>query len=160
MISFKSLGGEIMPRKRLSVRRIKQVLRLKWEAGLDNRPIAKAYCMRRGTVREYLHRAEAAGLCWEQILAGLITYLRAPFIMPMSTARESARKGSDKGGTEFKTSSVRHRCRRRDPSSKSDKQKSSKMQEPNRNLLMLNGICIPTSYDLSYICLSWKACLL
>jgi transposase len=56
-----------MSRKRLSMRKIKQVLRLKWKAGLGDRPIARACRMGRATVQEYLHRAEAAGLYWERV---------------------------------------------------------------------------------------------
>jgi len=53
-----------MPRKRLSMRRIREVLRLKYECGLTNRQIAKSQLIGRVTVAEYLHRAEKAGLQW------------------------------------------------------------------------------------------------
>ena len=53
-----------MPRKRLSMRTIKEVLRLRYEAGLSHREIA-ASCRRGQTaVRECLLRAKAAGLSW------------------------------------------------------------------------------------------------
>ncbi len=53
-----------MPAKRLSMRKIKEVLRLKWANGLSNRKIAVACGIGRPTVREYLHRAAQAGLSW------------------------------------------------------------------------------------------------
>jgi site-specific recombinase XerD len=45
-----------MPAKRLSMRKIKEVLRLKWERGLSNRQIAAACGVSRPTVSEYLRR--------------------------------------------------------------------------------------------------------
>lgn len=53
-----------MARKRLSMRKIKEILRLKWESGLSNRAIARACSVGRETVREYLSRASEAGLSW------------------------------------------------------------------------------------------------
>ena len=57
-----------MARRRLSMRKIKQVLRLKWELGLSNRAVARALKVGRETVREYLHRAQEAGFSsWEEV---------------------------------------------------------------------------------------------
>ena len=53
-----------MPAKRLSMRKIKEVLRLKWGQGLSNRQIAKACGIARPTVAEYLRRVAEAGLAW------------------------------------------------------------------------------------------------
>jgi len=53
-----------MTAKRLSMRKIQEVLRLKWERGLSNRQIAKSCSTSRSTVSEYVSRAEAAGLSW------------------------------------------------------------------------------------------------
>ncbi|MEJ2755833.1 MAG: IS21 family transposase [Gammaproteobacteria bacterium] len=53
-----------MPAKRLSMRKIKEVLRLKWDQGLSNRQIAAACGIARPTVSEYLRRAQEAGLSW------------------------------------------------------------------------------------------------
>ena len=53
-----------MPAKRLSMRKIKEVLRLKEAQGLSNRRIATACCIGRPTVGEYLRRAAEAGLGW------------------------------------------------------------------------------------------------
>jgi hypothetical protein len=40
------------------MRKIKEVLRLKWEQGLTNRTIAKSLSIARSTVGEYLRRAK------------------------------------------------------------------------------------------------------
>jgi len=53
-----------MSARRLSVRKIKEVLRLKWEFGSSNKQIAKSCNIARSTVREYLRRAQSAGLSW------------------------------------------------------------------------------------------------
>jgi transposase len=46
------------------MRKVEEVLRLKWGAGLSPRQIAKAVGIGRTTVSEYLARAEAAGITW------------------------------------------------------------------------------------------------
>ena len=53
-----------MPAKRLSMRKIKDVLRLKWGKGMSNRKIATTCGIGRPTVSEYLRRAEEAGVSW------------------------------------------------------------------------------------------------
>lgn len=53
-----------MPAKRLSMRKIKEVLRLKFELRLKNREIARSCCIPHSTVANYLSRAGAAGLAW------------------------------------------------------------------------------------------------
>ena len=53
-----------MPAKRLSMRKIKDVLRLCWGQGLSKRKAAGSCGVSRPTVDEYLRRAEAAGLSW------------------------------------------------------------------------------------------------
>jgi len=52
-----------MPRGRLSMRKIKEVLRLR-QTGLSNRAIARACSIGKETVRGYLMRATEAGLGW------------------------------------------------------------------------------------------------
>lgn len=52
-----------MPKPRLSMRKIKEVLRLK-QQGLSCNAIAGACRIARSTVQEYLKRAKAAGLSW------------------------------------------------------------------------------------------------
>jgi transposase len=53
-----------MTQERLTLRKIREILRLKEEAGLSNRAIARANKISNSTVGEYLRRAEAANLHW------------------------------------------------------------------------------------------------
>jgi transposase len=53
-----------MPYERLSMRKIREVLRLRWEQGLSHRQIVASCRLGQGTVGEYLRRAAATGLTW------------------------------------------------------------------------------------------------
>ena len=53
-----------MAQERLTLRKIKEILRLKFEIQLSNRAIAGACKVSNSTVGEYLKRAEAAGVSW------------------------------------------------------------------------------------------------
>ena len=53
-----------MTQERLTMRKIQEVLRLKWAGGLSNRAIARSCSISHSTVQEYLQRAIAAGLSW------------------------------------------------------------------------------------------------
>ena len=53
-----------MTQERLTVRKIKEILRLKWESRLSNRAIARACKLSSSTVSEYIQRATRAGLSW------------------------------------------------------------------------------------------------
>ena len=53
-----------MPSKRLSMRRIRDLLRLKHVQGLSEREISAALAISKGAVGSYLSRARAAGLSW------------------------------------------------------------------------------------------------
>jgi len=53
-----------MTQERLSLRKIREVLRLKYEVGLSNRAIARACRVSNSTVGDYVTRAQAAGLAW------------------------------------------------------------------------------------------------
>lgn len=53
-----------VPAKRISMRNIREVLRLKFEAGLGRNSIARSVRIAQGTVSEYIGRAELAGLEW------------------------------------------------------------------------------------------------
>jgi transposase len=53
-----------MPAKRLSMRKIKEVLRLKWANQCSNRQIARICSISRPTVAEYVLRAQMAQLGW------------------------------------------------------------------------------------------------
>lgn len=53
-----------MAQERLPMRKIKEVLRLKYELGRGHREIARSCGIGHSTVREYLRRAEAGGVSW------------------------------------------------------------------------------------------------
>lgn len=53
-----------MPAERLPMRKIKEVLRLKWDCGFGDRQIARSCGIARSTVGEYLRRASIARLSW------------------------------------------------------------------------------------------------
>jgi len=53
-----------MSQERLTMRKISEVLRLKWECKLSNRAIARSCSISHSTVGEYLWRAQEAGLSW------------------------------------------------------------------------------------------------
>lgn len=53
-----------MTQERLSMRKINEVLRLKWDKGLSNRTIGRSCRISHSTVSEYVKRAAAAGLKW------------------------------------------------------------------------------------------------
>lgn len=53
-----------MPGKRVSMRKIREALRLKWGLGVDERQIAKSCRISRSTLWEYLRRAKDSGLSW------------------------------------------------------------------------------------------------
>ena len=55
-----------MPRPRVAMRRIGEVLRLKYELGLSESEIARGARLARSTVREYLDRAGASGLGYDE----------------------------------------------------------------------------------------------
>jgi hypothetical protein len=55
-----------MANRRLPVRKIKEVLRLKYACGLSKREIAHSCNVARSTVGDYLTRVRAAGLSWPE----------------------------------------------------------------------------------------------
>ena len=57
-------NGVTMPTDRLSMRKIRDVLRLKFEAGLSERAIARSQSLSNGAENGYLQRARVAGLGW------------------------------------------------------------------------------------------------
>lgn len=53
-----------MPAKRISMRKFKEILRLKHQGGMGMRAIARCLGMSHSTVIDYLRRGRAAGLAW------------------------------------------------------------------------------------------------
>jgi len=58
-----------MPNRRLSVRKIKEILRLKLDCGISEREIARSCQVSRSTVADYLRRAAAAKVTWAEASA-------------------------------------------------------------------------------------------
>jgi transposase len=55
-----------MAQRRLTLRKIKEILRLKWGLGLSARQVGASLNISHSTVGEYIKRAERAGLDWTQ----------------------------------------------------------------------------------------------
>ena len=53
-----------MPTERLSMRHIREVLRLHYNVGMSQRAVARSLGLAQGTVSKYLNRARRAGLTW------------------------------------------------------------------------------------------------
>ena len=53
-----------MAKERLSMRKIREILRLKYECHLTDRQIAKSCLVARSTVANYLSKTKSAGLKW------------------------------------------------------------------------------------------------
>ena len=56
-----------MPTKRMSLRMIKDVIRLKWQAGLSHEQIAGTLKISKGAVAKYVSLATVAGLDWQTV---------------------------------------------------------------------------------------------
>jgi transposase len=81
-----------MSQERLSMRKISEILRLKWACHLSNRAIARSCQIGHSTVSEYLKRAERAGLKWpladsltEDQLAQLLFPVSSQGIQPQAS---------------------------------------------------------------------------
>jgi len=55
-----------MPNRRLSMRKTKEVLRLKYDCGISEREIARSCQVSRSTVADYIRRAAAAKVTWAE----------------------------------------------------------------------------------------------
>jgi transposase len=53
-----------MPAERAPIRKVREVLRLKYALGVSERQIANTVDVRRSTVGEYLRRAAVVGVTW------------------------------------------------------------------------------------------------
>ena len=76
--------------ERLSMRTIKEVLRLKWEKKFSNKQVAQSCNIARSTVRDYVERAQRAGLSWP--LAPDLDDGRLEALLFSSTLVESSEK--------------------------------------------------------------------
>jgi predicted DNA-binding protein YlxM (UPF0122 family) len=83
---------------RLSMRKIKEVLRLKYDCGISEREIARSCSISRSAVAEYVRRATAAGLSWKEALTLTETQLEERLFpterLPNSVKRPPRRTAS------------------------------------------------------------------
>ena len=86
-----------MARERLSMRKIKEVLRLRYEAGLSNRAIGRTCLISKETVKAYLRKAEEAGLGWP-LPEGLSEDALEAKLFPWATDLGGRRKEPDWAG--------------------------------------------------------------
>ena len=85
-----------MPTERLSMRKIRDVLRLKFESGLSERVIARSMSLSNGSVNSYLQRARMAGLRWplpDDLDDGALERLLFPPAATAEAARARPRPG-------------------------------------------------------------------
>lgn len=84
-----------MPKQQLSLRMIKDVLRLKWHGNLSHEQVAATLKISKGAVAKYVGLATAAGLDWETVQrCSRAPQLRRPSSCPTgaaSTANSTAR---------------------------------------------------------------------
>lgn len=71
-----------MAQRKLTMRKIKEIIRMKWALGLSDRQVAASLNIAHSTVGEYLQRAERAGLDWEQVQVLEETELKARLFPP------------------------------------------------------------------------------
>src|SRR5262250_206536 len=62
--SYVPYGRDRVPTRRMSMRKIKEVLRLRFELQLGQREIARACSISQGAVHNYLKKAAAVGISW------------------------------------------------------------------------------------------------
>lgn len=80
-----------MAAARISVRKLKEVIRLDGECGLSQRQIAESCQVAPSTVSEYLRRARLAGLTWPQVAALDERVVMARLFPPRPARTEAAR---------------------------------------------------------------------
>src|SRR6185295_3559676 len=79
--------GVPMPTERLSMRKAREILRLKWQQRCSHRQIAQAQSVGLGTPSEIVGRARRAGItCWQEVEALSEEELEARLYSPPSTS--------------------------------------------------------------------------
>jgi len=81
-----------MANTRLSMRKIQEILRLRWHNGLSARQAAVSCGVGRTTIREYLDRAQRAGLSWplpEELDETSLENLLSPSTIPLSAEQRN-----------------------------------------------------------------------
>ena len=82
-----------MPRKRLSMTKIEEVLRLTYEQGCSRRAVGRAYGVTQSTVSKLLRRARKMGLSWP-----LPEGMDEAELQEQLYGRRARRKGKRQGG--------------------------------------------------------------
>jgi transposase len=86
--------------ERHSMRKIREVLRLKYELGLGHRAIAASCAIGKATVCDYLKRADQAALTWLQAQGLTMRRSRAAcFDTSVGTSRACGRRSTLAGST-------------------------------------------------------------
>ena len=67
MLGLNSHKEADMAKRNLTMRKIKEILRLKWALGLSERQVGASLKVAHSTVGEYIKRAQRAGLDWDQV---------------------------------------------------------------------------------------------
>jgi len=67
LVAANNRTGLLMPNERITMRKIHEILRLHWDCKLSHRQIAKSCSVSRGTVSDYIYRANAAGLSLQML---------------------------------------------------------------------------------------------
>jgi len=80
-----------MPAERAPMRKIREVLRLKYGCGLSERRIALAIGLSRSTIKAYLKRADANGIAWPIAPEIDDTALERHLFLPIEMAQDAAR---------------------------------------------------------------------
>jgi transposase len=89
-----------MPQERLSMRKIREILRLRWEQALTHRQIIASCKVGHGTIVECVRRARAAGLGWPLPEALTDTELEALLFPPPQVPPEAGRPVPDWAGVD------------------------------------------------------------
>ena len=85
-----------MPQRALTMRQIREILRLKYEAGLSYEKIARALSLSKGVIAKYVERLERTGQSPEQLL-GLTDTQLLEHVRPRPHARALQRVLPDYG---------------------------------------------------------------
>ena len=96
-----------MPAERVSMRRVREILRLKYECGASDRAIAVAIGLARSTVRLCLDRVAAAGLIWPLPATLTDASLEALLFAPLGGSQPGKRRKDEPDWTQ-----VHHELRR------------------------------------------------
>lgn len=84
-----------MPAHRMSMRKLKEVLRLKWACGLSHRQISRAIGISVGAISAYAARASTAGLDWAAVEPLADDELEIRLDLPEETAAPTRRVEPD-----------------------------------------------------------------